>query len=443
MYNGDGFILGAGITGLAAGIATGFPVFEAEEKAGGICYSYYIRPGSRQKLSFLSKDGAAYRFEIGGGHWIFGADQKVLSFIRDLTVVKSYNRKSAVYFSKRNLYVPYPLQYNLDLLNSEIAEITSKKRGNSQNSSCTMKEWLSESFGQSLCELFFYPFHDLYTAGLYEQILPQDTYKSPTNLSPATQNPRHETLSTGYNAMFVYPEDGLNTLVQPMADSCKVQYDKRVVKIDLQNKKVYFADNSAVFYRTLISTLPLNRMLEITGLMVDEKPDPYTSVLVLNIGAVRGKRCPDYHWLYIPDSNSQFYRVGFYSNVDSSFLPKSTQKKRDHVGIYVERAYIGGSKPTCEEAERYSDSVVKELQKWGFIDEVEIVDPTWIDIAYTWKYPCSFWREKALRMLEEHNIHQVGRYGRWAFQGIADSLKDGFSVAQALKGVNESRRQYA
>jgi len=40
-------ILGAGMTGLAAGRASGFPVYEAEETPGGICSSYYVRPGER------------------------------------------------------------------------------------------------------------------------------------------------------------------------------------------------------------------------------------------------------------------------------------------------------------------------------------------------------------------------------------------------------------
>ncbi len=67
-------ILGAGVTGLAAGYASGLPVYEAASAPGGICSSYYVRPGSTQRLSQAPADGEAYRFEIGGGHWIFGGD---------------------------------------------------------------------------------------------------------------------------------------------------------------------------------------------------------------------------------------------------------------------------------------------------------------------------------------------------------------------------------
>jgi hypothetical protein len=36
------FILGSGITGLAADFASGLPMFEAANGPGGICSSYYI-----------------------------------------------------------------------------------------------------------------------------------------------------------------------------------------------------------------------------------------------------------------------------------------------------------------------------------------------------------------------------------------------------------------
>lgn len=42
--------------------------------------------------------------------------------------------------------------------------------------------------------------------------------------------------------------------------------------------------------------------------------------------------------LYNPDAKSGFHRVGFYSNVDCSFQPKSARQANEGVSIYVERA---------------------------------------------------------------------------------------------------------
>jgi protoporphyrinogen oxidase len=427
-------ILGGGMTGLAAGWASGLPVYEADAAPGGICSSYYVRPGSRDRLRQAPEDGEAYRFEIGGGHWIFGGDPAALRFIRRLAPVKSYLRRSSVFFPGQNLYVPYPLQNNLRCLPESVRvkalrEMLTAPAGRPQ----TTAEWLSQSFGPTLAEMFFGPFHELYTAGLWKRIAPQDGYKSPIDPALVIRGALETTPPVGYNSSFIYPEPGLNTLAQQMAEQCDIHFGRRAVEIDLAGKKVFFADGTTAGYDFLISTVPLNKMLEMTGLRLNEEPDPYTSVLVLNIGAKRGASCPEDHWIYVPGSKAGFHRVGFYSNVDTSFLPQSSQPASDRVSIYVEKAYPGGQRPSAEEVAACSEATVNELCEWGFTDSAEVVDPTWIDVAYTWSWPGSKWRGAALKALEEHDILMVGRYGRWVFQGIADSIRDGLFVGASAK----------
>ena len=81
--------------------------------------------------------------------------------------------------------------------------------------------------------------------------------------------------------------------------------------------------------------------------------------------------------------------------------------------------------------------MVKELQEWDYIREAEVVDPTWIDVAYTWSYPGSRWKQQAIQRLEEHNIYPIGRYGRWIFQGIADSIRDGFVAGSSFRALRD------
>ncbi|MGH7973127.1 MAG: protoporphyrinogen oxidase-like protein, partial [Limisphaerales bacterium] len=182
--NNKVIVLGAGMTGLGAGLS-GLPVFEAAENPGGICSSYYARPCSAERLSAASADDECYRFEVGGGHWIFGGDASVHRLLRSITEVRSYARKASVFLPAKGILVPYPIQNHLGSLGSELAgrclgEVV--EAANSHQKICTMSDWLLASFGQTLCELFFFPFHNLYTAGLYQEIAPQDAYKSPVNL---------------------------------------------------------------------------------------------------------------------------------------------------------------------------------------------------------------------------------------------------------------------
>lgn len=433
----EAVILGAGMTGLAAGYVSGLMVYEAEAWAGGICSSYYVRPGSLERLHRAPADGEAYRFEVGGGHWIFGGDPVVLRFIRSLTPVKSYVRRSAVYLPDRELLIPYPVQNHLRYLGQKVAAQVLREIANgeqSQGKATTMADWLRANFGPTLCELFFEPFHELYTAGLFREIAPQDAYKTPVDLSLVIQGAFDDVPQVGYNVTFVYPEEGLNVLAERMAARCRVHYGKRVVRIDVASREIYFEDRTSEPYEELISTLPLNRVVEMTGLDVGEPADPATSVLVVNIGALKGPKCPSEHWVYIPRSRAGFHRVGFYSNVDPSFLPASARKRQDRVSIYVEKAYREGAKPIESQIASLCREIVVELQEWGWIAEAEVVDPTWIDVAYTWSWPGSRWRAKAINALETRGIYQVGRYARWTFQGIADSIKDGLVAGNCSHG---------
>ncbi len=416
-------ILGAGVTGLAAGLASGLPVLEAASGPGGICSSYYLRPGAG------SPDGAGYRFEIGGGHWIFGGDPLVLRFLRRLTDMNRYRRRSSVYFADSGLRVPYPLQNNLRHLDADTASRALEEMARPQRPAKTMLEWLETNFGPTLTERFFGPFHELYTAGLHRRIAPQDPYKSPVNLGLALRGAFADAPPVGYNTEFLYPRRGLDELTRRMAEGCRIEYGCRVSALDLEAREVVLEDGRRHPYREILSTLPLNRTLTMAGLTVASPADPHTAVLVLNIGARRGDACPDDHWLYVPRSDSGFHRVGFYSNVDQSFLPEDARASGPgaRVAIYVERAFPGDAPPPGGAAlERYQQRVVEELTSWGFIDGAEVVHPTWIDVAYTWSWPGSRWRAQALEALEAAGIHQIGRYGRWIFQGIADSIRDGF-----------------
>jgi protoporphyrinogen oxidase len=374
----------------------------------------------------------SYRFELGGGHWIFGGDPIALAFIRSLAKVREYRRQSSVYFRATNQFVPYPIQDHIESLAPATAAKILLEISRGKSYGTTMEQWLLNNFGPTLCEIFFFPFHELYTASLYHSIAPQDSYKSVT---PAgSSRPLGNNQRRGYNPSYLYPEDGLDTLVRRMAAGCRIRYESRVVRVDAKCKEVTLENGEVFPYDVLISTLPLDSILRIANLQTTARPDPHTSVLVLNIGGEKGPQCPDDHWIYTSDGQSGFHRVGFYSNVDASFAPQSAGKN-PRVSLYVERAFADSVRPTPAEELVYTSAVIAELQDWGFINEVDVIDPTWIEVAYTWTWPGSKWKSEALALLASYHVHCVGRYARWSFQGIADSIRDGLFAGAATRFI--------
>jgi hypothetical protein len=142
----------------------------------------------------------------------------------------------------------------------------------------------------------------------------------------------------------------------------------------------------------------------------------------------------------VPESDSGFHRVGFYSNVDPAFLPVSERLRNEFVSIYVEKAYKYGERPSQPETAKLIEKIIEELKNWGWIDgAVAVADPTWVDVAYTWTMPKSGWRSNAIQTLANHNIFQVGRYAQWAVdvvaQGIAESVRQGLVAGAALRAL--------
>ncbi len=436
-------ILGGGISGMAAGMSSSFPVFEAKNVPGGICASYYLKLGSDERLEQPPRDEEAFRFEVGGGHWIWGADASVRKFFERFSPMQSYQRRAAVFLPSQDVLVPYPLQHNLRYLGKRLAaQCLSEIVETSRNSipASTMAEWLLKHFGKTLCEMFFHPFHELYTSGLSTTIAPQDPSKSPIDLALVAKGTLEDVPPVGYNDMFFYPLNGLDGLVRGMANRCKISYNKKAIAVDTHERVVIFADGEKRPYQYLLSSAPLKTMLELCHLSVEEPPDPYTSVLVLNLAAIQGPNAPSAHWVYVPHSSSGFHRVGFYSNVDEHFLPSSLRKKGTYISLYVEKAVRGGQGFESTEQECYRQQAVSELQSWRWIGEVLASDLTFVDVAYTWPVPGSSWRMKAIEQLRKYNIIPLGRYGTWAVdlkeQGIVHSLTSGLLTGALFRQID-------
>ncbi|MBE0657034.1 MAG: NAD(P)-binding protein [Bryobacteraceae bacterium] len=427
MQLSEGWIIGAGMTGLAASYASGVTALESEMRPGGICRSYLV-----------PSPAGDYRFEVGGGHWVFGGDPVMNRFLNRFDEWKPYRRRSSVYFPESGLTVPYPVQNHLSAFGPEIAaKCVAEMRRERKSAPRTMAEALEWQFGPTLSELFFAPFHDLYTAGLWTRIAPQDFFKSPLDLEQIERGARGEPApQAGYNQTFLYPAEGLDTFADSLAGNAAVETGARVARIDTARRRLEMADGRVLGYEWLLSTAPLDEMLRLAGVVVDEEPGPATAVLVVNLGGVRGPKCPDDHWLYVPRSRSGFHRVGFYSNVSSKFLPAGTQGR---VSVYVERGFRRGVRPGEEEIGEYLRQVGDELVEWGFLESVEASASNWVETAYTWTMPGSRWRSTALARLSDLGIHMTGRYGKWQFQGIADSLRDGLLAGALLRARGTAR----
>ncbi len=348
-------ILGGGVTGLAAGIASGGTILEKEAEPGGLCRDYVVN---------------GCRLHRGGGHWLFGGDRVTRAWVGTLAPTRTYERDAAVYFSKDEMIVPYPIQKYASLIPpKELPTPGTMNYG-------LVQKWAnhSEAVGQfDLYADFFDPFHERYTDGLYKEIAPQDEQKTPVD-------------GQGYNSSFMYPQAGMGSLISAMATKCELQCGWSVGQISPDTKNLISTDGHNIRdwkYDYLISTLPLPLTAWLAGYTQNPSP-PYTRVVVFNVIAEKGPKCPKHHWLYVPDSDTGCYRVGFYSNVEPEFLPEGIRQTQ--VRIYGEQAIAVREDAPDMQAQYNIDiaPVVQELQRWGFIGKMEYADFNMCSPAYTW-----------------------------------------------------------
>lgn len=437
-----GIILGAGITGLSAGIVTGLPIYERSKHVGGICRSYRYNLEGNESVGEDS-----FRFENGGGHWIFGADDTVKAFLSRFGNMKSYKRNSGVFFQRSGPeIVPFPIQENIWAVRSNhrkskwIGDLIDAQQSYIPSRYDSMDTWLVRRFGKSMYEDFFHPFNVKYTGGLSKMIAPQDAYKNPVNIKRAVLGTiQDQGDSDGYNNTFIYPEEGLDTMCDRMADRCgEVHLERNVSFINLNEKTAIFDDGARVEYDFIISTLPLTTMVKLTGLKISGNATdratepPSTPVFVLNIGGVRGDELPDGHWYYIVDQFLPFHRIGVYSNVDSLFVPYRDTEK--YVSFYVETTPVGI--PSHTHSEALKESALNELRRMRWLKEELVVKADIIEPAYTWDYPANNWVSQAKQRLGSFGVHQLGRYANWKFQGIAESIREGFSAAMIMESYS-------
>jgi protoporphyrinogen oxidase len=272
----------------------------------------------------------------------------------------------------------------------------------------------------------------------------------------------------GYNPSFLYPKrGGIELFTKAFLPHMRnVTFRKPVKAISMKDKRLFFESGEEAAYSTLISTCPLPHLL---GLIEDLPRDlreageqlRYISVINLNLGISRDK-VSDCHWIYFPEKEFPFYRVGFFSNISYALAPPGTSS------LYVEITYLpsemrsvenlpacGGSpalrpavlgrgepkcSPSITDYGLRNDVVVKETVK-GLIDcgilklSDDIITAHIIHIPYAYVVYDQFRKENLpaiLRFLRNEGIYSIGRYGAWEYSTMEGAILQGKWVAEKL-----------
>jgi protoporphyrinogen oxidase len=427
-------ILGGGLAGLSAGhhLAEYEPVlFEKETAIGGLCRSF-------------TQDG--FTFDCTG-HLIHLKNAYTKELVARILpdAFNSHERLAAIY--SKSTTTPYPFQANTYGLPPEVVRdcvvgfVESMHSGNGTNN---FHDWVLQTFGSGIAKHFMLPYNEKFwkqnlrtiTSDWVSWSIPKPTLEEVVNGALGLTNK-----GMGYNPRFIYPKSGgIDCLPQALAHSVKhVQTNEAVQYIDPRKKYVRLASGREQPYEFLISTLPLPalyRMLKDTpdSLVSDAQYLHAISVLNINLGIDR----PDVsnqHWIYFPEDQFIFSRVGFPMNFSKSVAPEGTSS------MYIEITHQPTESPNVEEA--FSRAMV-DLQKCGILrKEDRVLTRHVIDIRFAYVVFDQH-RQKHLQSLidylESRDILTAGRYGRWDYYSMEDSILSGKAAADRITSCVTSVR---
>ena len=421
-------VVGAGVSGLSfanwararatlhSRPAPELLIIEADDEPGGYCKT-------------VLRDGFVWDYS---GHFFHFAHADIEAWLRarmpgqDLRTV---DKRSLIRFGGCD--IDFPFQKNIHQLPRQdfiacLVDLYFRDQGGAETAPESFQEMLYRRYGAGITERFLKPYNEkLYACDLDAlDVDAMGRFFPHADIEAIIRNMR-EADNASYNATFTYPSGGaieyINALLFDLPSEL-LSCGERLVAVDL-DQRIATTTRRQIGFSKLISSAPLNHLVEATG--IDYAADAFTwnKVLVFNLGfASKGMR--DVHWMYFPDPELPFYRVGWYDNIMGG----------DRMSLYVE---IGAARDALFEVEEARAAVLAGLRREAIVVEQELVaahhvvlDPAYVHITRRSLVEV----DRIDAILRGAGVFSVGRYGRWTYCSIEDNMLETRALAAELIG---------
>ena len=421
MRNVDVLILGGGVAGLAcrAGLSghRSSVVLEREVRPGGLLKMY---------------NAGSYAFDTVL-HVLFFRNPRMRAWISDLLPEgwRTFNRHNAIWQNHR--LIDYPYQYHAHQLPeaARSACLDGFRRRASFPEDASFHAWLRSQFGEGFYHHFFKPYNEkLYGVPLDQlEAAPMTWTIPPENeqviLDSATGS------WTRPNLPIHYPRGaaGIEAIPRALIDLSPdpIYCGDAVVRIDPVLKRVDTAQGKAYSYDQLVCSLPLNVLVDLIEGVPPEVRGAWqrletVPVVVIEVAGIPEVQWP-YHWVYFPDQDIPFYRLTQFDLLAPEHTPPG------HISLLLE---CSGATPPPRRA------VTKALETIGLLHEESIchyrarlLDPAYVLFSHGYEVAVRTCRT----YLQQQDIFLVGRYGRWQYVNIEQTIEDGLTMAAQLTNM--------
>ena len=413
-------IIGGGISGLTFANYVkdeDYLILEKEKEVGGYCRTI-------QKGDFVwDYAGHFFHFKTAEFKKIFEDNMKPNDIVHQEKCTK------IIY---HNQLIDYPFQTHIHQLEKQefidcLYDLFHREEKENYEDFLDM---LYGKFGKSIVEKFLKPYNEkLYACDLHT--LDKDAMGRffPYADTKAIIDNMKATKDQSYNNTFLYPKKGAGSFIDVLyrkLDPKKVVLNIAVVRVDLENKIVFTADQQ-ISYEYLINTAPFNIFLQLTNREKYHQLSQelsYNQVLVFNLGFNKKSSFTKENWMYIPEKDINFYRIGFYDNILGT----------DKLSMYIE---IGYGKNDKIDVEKQLQLTLKNLLKLGIIDEsmkleehvALVMNPAYVHINTKNDHDV----KECMKQLNMENVYSIGRYGGWTYCSMEDCMVEAKELGEKIR----------
>lgn len=409
------------------------------------------------KTTYFGGHTASFSYDGGytfdeGGHVSFTKNERLKElFARNVDgefeVVRAYIDN---YW--RGHWIKHPVQCNLHGLPAElVARIIADFVGAQSATPIQIRnyqDWLLAAYGKTFAEAFPMVYGRRYHT------------TTPDNMTTDWLGPRmyrptlHEmligalsrdTVDVHYVTEFRYPSrGGFFSYVRPFATAADVRLGHELIRLEPQERLLYFGNGAVVAYDQVVSSIPLPALVP----LIDGTPDDIvqaaqrlacTTCVIVNVAVARPD-LSDAHITYFYDEDVFFTRVNYPHMLSAHNVPPGVG------AVQAECYYSTKYRPLDRSPADCIAPVVADLRRCGILREDDTIlfanarVNDYANIIFDLEYPAAL--ATVHGYLDDLGIIYCGRYGDWKHLWTDEAFESGERAAErALERLGSATRR--